>query len=256
MGRTHIDFNVDLAQVFGAFKDEKEFQALDYVSSAYVSCGFHAGDPLSIREMLLRCKEKNICIGAHVGYNDLQGFGYRPIALSPSEIEAIVIYQIGALTSLAKSYSLTIENVRPHGALYRLCALDYDIAMAVVSAIKKFDKWLSFTCLDNPVLDKVAAETGIVVNREVLLDKPYRADASVDWNSNSFLPDEVALNRVRTIMHSSQIKLPEGKFLPVNCDTLHFSIKNPTGINLLKSARELVEPTPVAYNRAELSGWV
>ncbi len=66
MGRTHIDYNVDLAQVFGAFKDEKEFEAIDYVSSAYVSCGFHAGDPLSIREMLLKCKEKNICIGAHV----------------------------------------------------------------------------------------------------------------------------------------------------------------------------------------------
>lgn len=256
MGRTHIDFNIDLAQVFGVFKEEKEFQALDYVSSAYISCGFHAGDPLSIRDMLLKCKQKNICIGAHVGYNDLQGFGYRPIALGPSEIEAIVIYQIGALTSLAKSYSLSVENIRPHGALYRLCAQDYDIALSVANAIKKCDKWLSYTCLDNPILDRIAEETGIVVNREMLLDKPYKTNSEVDWNTNSFLPNDVALNRIRTIMHSSQIKLPEGKFLSVKCDTLHFSIKNPAGLELLKRSKELVEPTPVAYNRAELSGWV
>ena len=196
MQSKHIDFNIDLAQGFGFFKNEKEEELLDYVSSVNISCGFHAGDPLLIREFLLKCKEKNITIGAHIGFNDIQGLGYRPMELSEEETEAIVLYQIGALASFAKSYGMTIDHVRPHGAMYKLASENLNFSITIANAIKKFDKWLVYTGLDNEILDNVAEETNIIVNRELFIDKFYNTDFIPDWNNKNFVNDEDAINRI------------------------------------------------------------
>ena len=183
MPTKNIDFNIDAAQGFGVFKNNIETELLDKVSSVNISCGFHAGDPLLIREYLLKCKQHNITIGAHIGFNDLQGLGYRPMDLSEDEIEAIVLYQVGALMSFAKAYNLEIDHVRPHGAMYQLASENFEFSLSIAKAIQKIDKWLNYTCLDNEILTKVADETGIVVNREVFIDKTYTQDFKVDWNS-------------------------------------------------------------------------
>ncbi len=256
MPSKHIDFNIDAAQGFGVYKNEKESELLDYVSSVNISCGFHAADPLLIKEYLLKCKEKNLTIGAHIGFNDISGMGYRSMELSSDEIEAVVLYQLGALASFAKSYHMVIDHVRPHGAMYKLASENYDFSLAIAKAIQKFDKWLNYTCLDNQILDNVESETGIVVNREVFIDKYYTPDFTVDWNNDKYINEDDALNRIRTIMFSSQIKLGNGLFMPVNCDTLHFNTRNPNVVQLLKRANEIVTPTPSNYNKAETSGWV
>ncbi len=256
MPTKHIDFNIDAAQGFGIFKNNKETELLDYVSSVNISCGFHAGDPLLIREYLLKCKEKNLTIGAHIGFNDIQGLGYRPMELKPEEIEAIVIYQIGALASFAKSYNLVIDHVRPHGAMYKIASENYDFSLAIAKAIQKFDKWLNYTCLDNEILEQVSMETGIVVNRELFIDKTYTQEFKVDWENRNYINEDDALNRIRTVLHSSQIKIGNGLFMPSKADTIHFDTKNPNITQLLKKANEIVIPTPTNYNKVETSGWV
>ncbi len=256
MPTQHIDFNIDAAQGFGIYKNDKETELLDYVSSVNISCGFHAGDPLLIREFLLKCKERNLTIGAHIGFNDISGLGYRPMDLTPEEVEAIVLYQVGALVSFAKSYSLIVDFVRPHGAMYKMASENFEFAAAIARAMKKIDKWLNFVCLDNEVLDRVESETGIVVTREVFADRYYTTDFKPDWNSTKYVSVEDSLNRIRTIMFSSQIKLGNGIFMPVKCDTLHFDTKNPSVNQLLQRAKELVIPTNTNYNKAETSGWV
>lgn len=256
MPTKHIDFNIDAAQGFGIYKNNIESDLIKYVSSVNISCGFHAGDPLLIKEYLLKCKEQNVTIGAHIGFNDLQGLGYRPMELTSEEIEAVVIYQIGAIASFAKAYGQTIDHVRPHGAMYKLASENFDFALAIVKAIQKFDKWLVFTCLDNEVLTQVSDETGIVVNRELFVDKYYTQEYKPDWENKRFISIEDSLNRIRTTMYSSQVKLGNGIFMPVNCNTIHFDTKNPDVIQVLKRANDIVSPTPFNYNKAELSGWV
>ncbi len=256
MPTKHIDFNIDAAQGFGIFKNNKETELLDYVSSVNISCGFHAGDPLLIREYLLKCKEKNLTIGAHIGFNDIQGLGYRPMELTPEEIEAIVIYQIGALASFAKSYNLVIDHVRPHGAMYKIASENYDFSLAIAKAIQKFDKWLNYTCLDNEILEKVSSETDIVVNRELFIDKTYTQEFKIDWENKTYINEDDALNRIRTILHSSQIKIGNGMFMPVKTDTIHFDTKNPNITQLLRKANEIIVPTQTNYNKVETSGWV
>ncbi len=155
----NLDFNCDLAQVYGVYKNDNEFDLLDYVSSVNISCGFHAGDPLTIREALLRAKEKNVAIGAHIGFNDIQGFGYRPVELKEDELEAIVVYQIGTIMSYAKAYGLSVEHVRPHGAMYKMAGEDFTFSSTIAKAIKKCSEWLVYYAPIGDITDKFSDYT-------------------------------------------------------------------------------------------------
>ena len=250
----NIDFNCDLAQAYGIYKNIQEYELLDYVSSVNISCGFHAGDPVTIKEAMLKAKEKNVAIGAHIGFNDIQGFGYRPMDLDEDEIEATVLYQIGAVASFANSYSLSVEHVRLHGAMYVKAAQNLDFAVSVANAVKKFDKWAVLYLPCGEIAEKVAETVNINVAREMFIDKLYDINGNVSEPSKP-LDTDVMLNRIRTVMYSGKIKIGGGEFLEMNCDSIHFDSKNPKTSELIDKAREIVLPTPYNYNKACLSGW-
>ena len=151
----NIDFNCDLAQAYGIYKNIQEYELLDYVSSVNISCGFHAGDPVTIKEAMLKAKEKNVAIGAHIGFNDIQGFGYRPVELKEDELEALVVYQVGAIMSFAKAYGLSIEHVRPHGAMYKMAGEDFTFSTNIAKAIKKCSDWLVYVAPVGDITTKV-----------------------------------------------------------------------------------------------------
>ena len=137
---------------------------------------------MSIKEALLRAKEKNVVVGAHIGFDDIQGFGYRPMQLSDDEVEALVVYQVGALMSFAKSYGLEIEHVRPHGAMYKMAAEDFGFACAVAKAIKKCSEWLIYYGASGDVTAKVGEYVNIPVAHEISLEKSYNVDGTVDFS--------------------------------------------------------------------------
>ena len=186
----NIDFNCDLAQAYGIYKNNNEFELLDYVSSVNVSCGFHAGDPLTIKEALLKAKEKNLAIGAHIGFNDIQGFGYRPVELKEDELESLVVYQVGALMSFAKAYGLTIEHVRPHGAMYKMASEEFTFSCAIARAIKKCSEWLVYYAPVGDIAAKTADYIGIQIAQELSLEKSYNQDLTIDYskedNTNNY----------------------------------------------------------------------
>ena len=161
----------------------EEYEFLDYVSSVNISCGFHAGDPLTIKEALLEAKEKNVVVGAHIGFDDIQGFGYRKMDLASDELEALVMYQVGALMTFAKAYHMEIEHVRPHGAMYKQCATDFTFACNVAKAVKKCSPWLVYYGATGDVTQKVGEYVGITVAEEIFLDKTYNADGSIDFDA-------------------------------------------------------------------------
>lgn len=249
-----IDFNADAAQSYGVFQNDCENDIISKVSTVHISCGFHAGDPSTIKNALLFCKEHNIAIGAHVGYQDIQGFGYRPMQLDEDETEAVVLYQIGAVVSFASSYSLSVESVRLHGAMYARMAQDYDFAMAVAKAVKKFDKWSVLYMPFGEISDMVENSANITVAREIFLDKNYDKNGNISEPLQP-LDTDTMLNRIRTIMYSGKIKIGGGEFLELKCDSVHFDSKNPQTSELLDKAREIVVPSPYNYNVACKAGW-
>lgn len=252
----NIDFNCDLAQSYGVYKNNNEFELLDYVSSVNISCGFHAGDPLTIKEALLKAKEKNVSIGAHIGFNDIQGFGYRPVELKEDEIEAIVVYQVGTLMSYAKAYGLSIEHVRPHGAMYKIAGENFTFSCAIAKAIKKCSEWLVYYAPVGDITAKVADYTGIQVAQELSLEKTYNPDLTVDYSKEDNTDNYGLIKRLQHFIHTSQIRNNLSGMSFADVDTIHFSNKYKNSLDLIKQARGVISPTPVNYNNAKVSGWV
>ncbi len=251
-----IDFNCDLAQGYGVYRNNNELDFLQYVSSVNISCGFHAGDPMTIKNALLAAKDNNVVIGAHIGFDDIQGFGYRPIELTEDELEALVIYQVGALLSFAKAYKLEIEHVRPHGAMYRRAGEDFRFATILARAIQKSSQWLTYFGPAGDVTEKIGDYVKIPVAQEIILDKVYTPDLVVDYDVPDIVDTESCIKRLQHFLHTSQIdNNAEGKSY-VEADTIHFSNKYPNSLEILERSRALITPEPVNYGKVKLSGWV
>lgn len=256
---TSIDFNCDLAQSFGVYTNEGEFDLLDYVSSVNISAGFHAGDPNAIKNALLKAKDKNIVIGAHIGFNDIQGFGQRVINLSEEETETIVIYQVGALMSFAKAYGLEIEHVRPHGGMYKLASQNFSFACAIAKAVKKCSKWLTYVGAAGDVLTKTGDFVKLPVAGEFKISSAYNTDGTIDYNSNEISSYDSLTKRLQRYIQTSQVDNNANGYTIVQANTIHFTsdkCDDKNSLELIKKANELITPTPVNYSKVQSSGWV
>lgn len=252
---TSIDFNCDLAQGFGVYKNENEFDLLDYVSSVNISAGFHAGDPVAIKNALLKAKDKNVVIGAHIGFNDIQGFGSRAMDLSEEEIETIVIYQVGALMSFARAWGLEVEHVRPHGAMYKLASENFTFSCSIAKAVKKCSQWLTYVGASGDVILKVGEFVKLPVAQELKPGKVYNADGTVDYKSDEINDSDLLLRRFQRYLQTSQVENNLKGFSVIEANTIHFS-NTKTSLELIKKANELITPTPVNYSKVQSSGWV
>ncbi|MGH8937950.1 MAG: LamB/YcsF family protein, partial [Actinomycetes bacterium] len=109
-----MDLNSDLGEGFGRWVLGDDDGLLQVVTSANVACGFHAGDPSTMRRVTRGCVERGVVIGAQVGYRDLAGFGRRFIDVEPGELSDDVTFQIGALDAFARVAGSRVAYVKPH----------------------------------------------------------------------------------------------------------------------------------------------
>lgn len=252
-----IDLNCDLGQSFGMYKNAMELELLNYVSSVNISCGSHAGDPVTIMNMLKLASENNLSVGAHIGYPDIQGFGYRSMNLNEEEIQALVVYQIGALSSLAKTYNINIEHVRPHGAMYVQAAKDYKTSLAIAKAIAKYDPWLIYVGAAGENLVKAGEDANIRVAQEIQLDKKYTIEGSIDFEAGDAVNLEYSTKLLESLIKDSAvINTQEGK-TKVDFKTIHLSMKTDISLDLAKKAKELiVTPIPITGTYVAGNGWI
>ena len=89
-----VDLNSDMGESFGAYKLGGDAEIIQYVTTANVACGWHAGDPMVMDRVVSMAKERGVMVGAHPGYPDLMGFGRRKMVLSYQEVKNYVKYQM------------------------------------------------------------------------------------------------------------------------------------------------------------------
>lgn len=251
-----IDFNCDAAQGFGVFNNNAEEQIFDFVSSVNISTGFHAGDPMSIKKSITEAKKRHLALGVHIGFDDMQGFGNRPMNLSEDELEALVVYQVGALISFANAYNVDIEYVRPHGAMYRLASENFTYSCSIAKAIKKCSQWLTYYGAAGDTLAKTGEYVKIRVAHELKLNKVYNENGTVDWSSADIMDTPKMINRLHNLIKTSKIDNNSNGMTSLTVDTIHFPTSTPNALITVKRANEVIKPTPNNYNSVVESGWV
>jgi UPF0271 protein len=212
-----INLNADLGESFGAWKMGDDAALLRVVRSANVACGFHAGDPLVMRDTVRTAVAAGVSLGAHPSYPDLVGFGRRPMKMAPAELEAAVIYQIGALAGIAVAEGARLTHVKPHGALNNQACEDAALADTVARAVRAFDRELILLA---PALSELVAageRAGLRVAAEVFADRAYTDAATLVPRGRPgavLHGDDAVVRHVTRMLDAGGIVSESGKVLP------------------------------------------
>ncbi len=175
-----IDLNADLGENPVSLHDGNDVAMLDIVTSASIACGFHAGDPLQMSELVAEALARGVVIGAHPGFNDRPGFGRRrPSAIEPGKLEAELVYQIGALQGIVKSKKGKVRHVKLHGALANMACENFDLAQTCVRATRAVDPALVLLVMPGTQMEKAALAAGSPVITEIYADRAYNRDGTL-----------------------------------------------------------------------------
>ncbi len=169
----NVDLNADLGEGFGPWTLTDDAALLGVVTSANVACGFHAGDPSTMRRACEEAARRGVAVGAHPGYRDLAGFGRDVVDVEPGRLADEVLYQVGALDAVARAAGTRVAYVKPHGALYNRIAGDEAQARAVAEGVRAAGEDLPVLGLPGSVWLRVAEEAGLRPVREAFADRAY-----------------------------------------------------------------------------------
>lgn len=227
---------------------------MPYITSANIACGFHAGDPNVMAQTVALAKKHKVAIGAHPGFPDLQGFGRREMQLSADETRNMVIYQIGALQAFTKTLNLTLQHVKPHGALYNIAMKDASVARAIVEGIVAVDPTLIVFAQTNSEMAKVATKAGLRVAFEVFADRAYNSDGSlVSRNIKGAVIENPRVLSERAIMMVKErcVVAVDGKIVNLGeVDTICVHGDNLKAVTLVKALRKGLEQAEITVTAA------
>jgi UPF0271 protein len=235
--KTLIDLNADAGESFGRWRLGDDENLLPLVSSVNVACGWHAGDPATMRRSVELARASGTALGAHPGLPDLVGFGRRPIGLSPADAADACLYQYGALRGFADAVGVPVTHVKPHGALYGLTMRDPEVAVAVADAVRAAGPDLIVVLLAGPTADQVA-DRGVRVAREAFADLEYDDDGLIIVEPDPQPKDpESCADRVVDILRGT-VTTVGGRRIPVDADTVCIHGDRPNAVAIAAAVRD------------------
>ncbi len=245
MKNKNIKLNCDMGESFGIYSLGLDEYIMPHIDMANLACGYHASDPVTMHKSIRSALEHGVEIGAHPSYPDLVGFGRRDMHCSTEEIVSFVLYQLGALEALCRSYDTRVTYLKPHGALYNAMMRDETVFRAIAKAISKYDPVIRLMVLSsgkNAHYAKLAGKYGISLLYEVFADRRYGSDGSLVPRSeeNAVIIDSTeVLRRVRLLLDEGVIETVEGKRLPIEADTICVHGDNAHALELTKLIAKL-----------------
>jgi 5-oxoprolinase (ATP-hydrolysing) subunit A len=239
-----VDLNADLGESYGAWRLGDDEALLEIVTSANIACGFHAGDPLTIRRACAKAVDRGVAIGAQVSYQDLAGFGRREMTVPPDELAAEVLYQLAALDGIARAEGGRVSYVKPHGALYNRAAWDPEQAAAIAAAVSSYDAMLPVLCLPGSATATAAEQAGLPVVAEAFADRAYNDDATLVRRGlpGAVITDpQVVAARVARLVSRGTLQSAGGQELRISARSVCIHGDTPGAVVLARAVRTALE---------------
>jgi len=244
-----IDLNSDLGENVADRVVSDDAAMLEIVTSANVSCGFHAGSPEGIRETLAAAVQRGVVIGAHPGYRDYENFGRTNVEIDSPTLQAHVEYQLGALIGLASAVGGRVAYVKPHGALYNTIARDERQSADVVAAIKAVDPNLVLLGLAGGVVLDVASRAGLQVAAEAFADRAYQPDGQLvlRTQNGAVLHDPAAVaERMVRLADEGVIRAIDGTDVRVDAQSICVHGDSPGSIAMAAETKRMLQDAGIA----------
>ncbi len=237
--------NCDLGESYGSWTMGLDAEVMPHIDQANIACGFHGGDPLTMRNTLALAAAHGVSIGAHPAYPDLVGFGRRSMTLSADELIATLHYQLAALDGMAASAGLSVDYIKPHGALYNDMMANTEVRATVMQALASYHRPLPLMLQATPEASthrSEAAGMGLEILLEAFADRCYDDDGRL---LSRRLPGAVhnrekMLAQVAQLQTEGSVTTISGHTLTLAADTLCVHGDNPEGVQAIREIRALV----------------
>jgi UPF0271 protein len=236
-----IDLNCDMGESFGAWRMGADAEVMPLITSANIACGFHAGDPATIRRTVQLAVQHGVAIGAHPSLPDLQGFGRRAMRITPQEMYDLVVYQAGAVEAFARAAGARLHHVKCHGALYNMAATDAALSEAMARAVKDLGGGVMLYALSNSTMMSVARQAGVRVAGEVFADRGYAEDGTLaprDAPGGMIENAAQAVAQALGMIEQGFVQSLSGRRVPVAPDTLCLHGDQPGAVAFARALRE------------------
>lgn len=241
-----IDINVDMGESFGRYTLGDDEALMPFVTSANIATGFHAGDPLVLDRTINWAKQYGVAVGAHIGLPDRQGFGRRQMDISPEELRADILYQLGAMDAFLKIHRMKLQHIKPHGILYRMVGEQEKYIDTFLDTVYEYDPEMRIMLHTGCEALNRAKERGMKIAPEVLIDLGY--DENGNWMlervKKARSPQEVA-DRALKVAIEGKIDTVDGKLIDVDGCTVCIHGDAPNAVDVAKAVRSTLEANGV-----------
>lgn len=244
-----IDLNCDMGESYGAWKMGADAGVMPFITSANIACGFHAGDPATIRKTVRLAVDHGVAIGAHPSLPDLMGFGRRAMRISPQDMYDLVIYQAGAVEAFARAAGAKLHHVKCHGALYNMAANDQALSEAMARAVGDLGPGVILYALSLSKCFEIGKKSGLRVAGEVFADRGYADDGTLAPRDQpgAMIEDAAAsAKQVLGMIEEGYVTSLNGKRVAVSADTLCLHGDQPGAVTFARTLRETFKERGIA----------
>ena len=238
-----VDLNADVGESLGPWPMGDDEALIPLVTSVNVACGAHAGDPLTIERTVRLAAAAGVAVGAHPGYPDLVGFGRRDLDMAPNELEASIVYQVGAVAAFARAAGTDLRHVKPHGALYNRAARDRALADTIARAVRSVSAELVLVGLAGSVMLEAGEAAGLPIAAEAFADRTYEPDGSLRSRRlpDALLPTPEAAAAQAVAIAEGHVRATDGSRVTLKADTLCVHGDTPGAADVARAVRAALE---------------
>jgi len=236
-----LDINCDMGEGYGTWTIGNDSAVMPLITSANIACGFHGGDPATIRKTIALAVQAKVAVGAHPSLPDLVGFGRRTMQITAQEMYDLVLYQSGAVAAFARAAGVPLHHVKCHGALYNMAATDEGLSNAMVRAVKDLGGHVLLYALAGSKMVAAAQQLGLGVVQEVFADRAYEDNGTLRPRSltGAMIEDKTfAIARVIEMVQRGQVQSYAGKPITVSAGTVCLHGDQPGALQFATTLRQ------------------